>query len=186
MEFPMRLIALMCALLWMAPVAAEEVYKTMDAAGNVIYSDKPSPEAETIQIQEAQTVPADDAPPFTYTAPAQAESSYTRARIVSPANDEALRPEDETVQVSATVEPSYQGRDIVVLFLDGKEHSRGKSLSWTLTGLERGTHQVQVKVISAAGKELVSSGSASFHVLKNAIPPKKAPAPKPPKPPKAP
>ncbi len=182
----MRLIALICALLWMAPMAAEEVYKTTDAAGNVIYSDQPSPEAETIQIQETQTVPGDDAPPFTYTPPTPTESNYTRARIVSPANDEALRPEDDTVQVSASVEPGYQDRDVAVLYLDGKEYSRGKTLSWTLTALERGTHQVQFKVLSAAGKELVSSESASFHVLKYSIPPKKAAPPKPVKPPKPP
>ena len=186
----MRLIALMSALVLMAPVVAEEVYKTRDAAGNVIYSDEPSPEAETIQIQEAQTVPADDVPPFEYKPPAPSTNNYTKLAIVSPASDEALRPEDDSVRVAARVEPQFRGQDTFVLILDGKEHSSGKSPSFLLNGLERGSHTASVKIRDPKGAELISSDPVTFHILKTSVPPKKAAPlpgpPKPPKPPKAP
>jgi len=184
----MRLIALMCALLWLAPVAAEQVYKTTDAAGNVVYSDKPSPDAETIQIQEAQTVPADNAPPFDYKAPAPS-TAYTKLEIVSPENDTSFRTEDDSpgVQVSARVEPQFRGQDSYVLFLDAKEHASGKNPSFLLNGLERGSHQVSMKIRDPEGKDMISSDLVTFHILKVSAPPKKAaPAPKPPKPAKAP
>ena len=183
----MRLIALMCALLWMVPVTAEEVYKTRDAAGNVIYSDKPSPEAETIQIQEIQTVPADGAPPFVYTPPAPSATNYTKLVIVSPANDAALRPEEDSVQVTAKVEGQFRGQDTYVLYLDGKEQSSGKSPSFLLSGLERGSHQVNMKIRDPKGMVLISSEPVTFHILKiSALQKKTAPPPGPPKPPKAP
>lgn len=186
----MRLIALLWAVVLIAPVFAEEVYKTTDAAGNVIYTDKPSPEAEKIQIQEAQTVPADEAPPFKYTPPAQPAQRYTSLTIVSPANDESLRPEDDSVRVAARLEPQFRGQDTFVLFLDGKEHSSGKSSSFLLNGLDRGTHQVSVKIRDPNGTDLISSAPVTFHILKVSVLPKKAPAPgtppKPSNPPKTP
>jgi hypothetical protein len=187
----MRLISLMCALMWMVPVAAEEVYKTTDAAGNVIYSDKPSPEAEVIQIQEAQTVPADNAPPFDYKAPAPS-TAYTKLAIDSPENDAAFRPEDDSegIQVTAHVEPQIRGQDSYVLFLDAKEFGTSKSPSFLLKGLERGSHQVAFKIRDPDGKDMISSDLVTFHILKVSVPPKKAapppPPPKPPTPPKAP
>ena len=178
----MRLIALMYALLSMAPLAAEEVYKTTDATGNVIYSDEPSPEAETIQIQEVQTVPADNAPPFEYKAPASSTGIYTKLAIVSPANDAALRPEDDIVRVSAQMEGQARGQDTYVLLLDGQEHSSGKSPSFVLTGLERGAHRLSMNIRDPNGTVLISSDPVTFHILKVSAPPKKpAPAPKPPK-----
>ncbi len=179
----MRLIALVCALLMITPLSAEEVYKTKDAAGNVIYSDTPSADAETIQIQEAQTIQADGAPPFEYKPPAPTTTGYTKLVIVSPKNDEALRPEDEeaTVQVAARLEPQFRGNDYYVLILDGKEHSAGKSSSFPLTGLDRGSHTVVVKIRDPKGTVLISSDPVTFHILKTSIVPKKAPPPKPPK-----
>ena len=179
----MRLIALMCALLWMVPVAAEQVYKTTDAAGNVIYSDKPSPEAEVIQIQEAQTVPGDTAPPFEYKAPAPS-ADYTKLEIVSPENDTAFRPEDENegVTVTAHVEPQIRGQDSYVLFLDAKEYGTSKNPSFLLKGLERGSHQVAFKIRDPDGKDMISSDLVAFHILKVSVPLKQsAPPPKPPK-----
>jgi len=174
----MRLIALMCALLWIVPVAAEQVYKTTDAAGNVIYSDKPSPEAEIIQIQAIQTVPGDTAPPFEYKAPAPS-TDYTKLEIVSPENDTAFRPEDENdgVTVTAHLEPQIRGQDSYVLFLDAKEYGSAKSPSFVLKGLERGSHQVSFKVRDPDGKDMISSDLVTFHILKVSVPPPKAPKP---------
>ncbi|MBI1731141.1 MAG: DUF4124 domain-containing protein [Gammaproteobacteria bacterium] len=188
----MRLITMLMVTVLVAPAVAEEVYKTTDADGNVIFSDQPSPDAETIQIPETQTVPADQAPPFEYKPPAPG-AAYTSLAIVSPANEQAFRPEDEDsgVQVTARVEPRFRGQDSYVLVLDGKEHSSGKSPSFTLTALDRGSHQVSVKIKDPDGKTLISSDPITFHVLKvSALQKKAAPGPgqppKPPAPPKAP
>lgn len=185
----MRLIALLLVAALAVPAIAEEVYKTTDEAGNVIYSDQPSPEAETIQIQETQTVPGDTAPPFEYTPPAPGVRPYTAVSIVSPANDEAMRPEDQSVRIVARAEPGFRGQDSFVLFLDGVEHSSGKSSTFLLGELERGTHTVSVTVRDPTGADLITSAPISFHVLRTSVQPKKpapAPGPKPPKPPKAP
>jgi hypothetical protein len=180
----MRVIAILTVALFAMAAAAEEVYKTTDEAGNVIYSDKPSPDAETITIQEAQTVPADKASPFEYKPPPPGQA-YTKLEIASPANDEAIRPEDENsvVQVTARVTPQFRGQDAYVFTLDGKEHKTGKSASISLTGLDRGTHQVSVKIVDPEGKTMISSDPISFHILKTSVQPKQpAPKPKPPQP----
>jgi hypothetical protein len=185
----MRLIALLLGTLLLQPAVAAEVYKTTDEAGNVIYSDKPSPEAETIMIPETQTIPADTAPPFEYTPPAPETRPYTGLSIVSPTNDEALRPEDQAVRVTARAEPAFRGQDTYVLFLDGREHSAGKSPVFVLPELERGTHSVAVALRDPAGTELIRSEPVTFHVLRTTVLQKKKPTPPPggkPPPPKKP
>lgn len=184
----MRVIVLLLAATLAVPVAAAEVYKTTDEAGNVIFSDQPSPEAETIRIQETQTIPADGAPPFTYTPPAPAVQPYTKLSIVSPVNDEAMRPEDQAVRIVARAEPAFRGQDTYVLILDGQEHGSGKSSTFVLNDLERGTHSVSVVLRDPTGAELIRSEPVMFHVLRTTVLQKKAPAPTPPKPapPKAP
>lgn len=189
----MRPVALMLAAAVCMPTAAAEVYKTTDAEGNVIFSDQPSPDAETIQIQETLTVPGDKAPPFEYTPDAAPAQPYTALSIVTPADDEAMWPEDQAVRVEVRAEPGNRGTDAFVLFLDGKEHSRGTGTTFLLNNLERGTHTVSVTARDSSGKELIKSNTVTFHVLRTSVLPAKGtpkpgtkPPPKPPKPSKAP
>lgn len=179
----MRLTVLLLGVAVAMPVAAAEVYRTTDAAGNVIFSDQPSPGAEKVQIQETATIPGDDAPRFEYTPPAEA-FAYRKVTIESPADDEALRPEDASVNVSVAVEPQLRSQDSLVLMLDGREFAAGTSQSFALADLDRGTHTVQALVREQGGKILARSSTVSFHVLRTAIPPKKAAPANPPKPPK--
>lgn len=178
----MRLIALLLGIAMAVPAAAADVYKSTNAEGNVVFSDQPSPGAETIRIQETQTVPADRAGTFEYTPPAPEAFAYGKVAIEQPSNDEALRPEDKSVVVSVSLEPELRGGDSLVLMLDGREFAAGRSKSFALAELDRGTHTVEAVVRENGGRVVARSAPVSFHVLRTAIPPKPAK----PAPPKAP
>lgn len=47
----MRRLFQLLLLLTAVPLAADEVYKSTDANGNVVYSDRPQPGAETVDVQ---------------------------------------------------------------------------------------------------------------------------------------
>ena len=48
------LISIICLLV--AISATAEVYRSVDENGNVVFTDKPSPDAELIEVDELQTI----------------------------------------------------------------------------------------------------------------------------------
>jgi len=67
--------------------------------------------------------------------------------------------------VSVSVKPALNTGDTVVLYLDGKEYAIGTGNSFTLNGVERGTHQLRAAVRDPNGKILDSSPTTTFHLL---------------------
>jgi hypothetical protein len=159
-------ILLILNLVFITFVSAETVYKTLDAEGNVIFSDVPSIGAEVIEIEEAQTIniPEEKYRPVTKLKPDKIE--YTKLVIASPENDATIYSNEGNVSINVEVEPALLKKDLLVLFMDGKEISSGKSLQFSLVNLERGTHTVDVVVKNEKGKILKRSGKLVFHLRK--------------------
>jgi len=159
---------------------AEEVYRTVDESGNVIYSDQPSEDAEKINIDNVQTITLPTAPEFSYTPPAQeAGPYYTRVEVSSPANDATIRPEDEDlVKVNLAIEPSLAGNDTVLLFLDGHQVASATSTSFDLPNVDRGTHLLTATIRGPDGTVRGQSSPSSFHLQRVSVLTKPAPKPK--------
>lgn len=151
-------------------VSAETVYKTRDAEGNIIFSDVPSEGAETIEIEEVQTLKIPEAKrlddrPTTKLTPK--ETIYTRLEITSPENDATIRSNEGIVNISVEMEPVLDEKHAIVFLMDGKEVSSGKSLQLSLKDLVRGTHTVTAIVKNEKDKVLKRSGKLVFHLHKD-------------------
>jgi len=162
-------ILLILNLVLISFVSAETAYKTVDAEGNIIFSDVPSYGAEVIEIEEAQTISIPDVNrpkyrPVTKLKPDEIE--YTKLVITSPENDVTIRSNEGNVSINVEVEPKIFEDDLLVLFVDGKEVSSGKSLQFSLSNLDRGTHTVNVAVKNKADEFLKHSGKLVFHLRK--------------------
>ena len=187
----MRIFILLILTVFNPGVTAETEYRSADEDGNTIYSDKPTPGAEEIHVEDAQAIDQPDAGPFTYTPPKQAPASqYTALTITSPENDASVRDNTGNIIVSVTLEPGLSpGRgDQLALYMDGAQVSVGTSAQFELSNVDRGTHSLTASVISKSGKDLISSSPVSFTILRHAVspppppPPKKPPSPPPPPP----
>ncbi|MBM2829514.1 MAG: hypothetical protein HW411_304 [Gammaproteobacteria bacterium] len=74
----MRILLLLISFFTILPVAAE-VYRSVDEDGEVIYTDKPSPGAEQIEVDEVQTIDAPAEQDFEYTPPQKEQpQAYTK------------------------------------------------------------------------------------------------------------
>ncbi len=166
----MRILLLIVHLFIMASVQAD-VYRSVDEEGNVIYTDKPSPDAEKIDIKEVQTIESGPTTPSKQ-APSQAKEpeveQYTNLQITSPENDTALRDNAGNVSISVNVEPALNTKvgDQLVLYLDGKDIAKGSGTSFNINNVDRGTHSVNVAIMSKGGKELIRSDPVSFTLLR--------------------
>ncbi len=151
-------------------VSAETVYKTRDAEGNIIFSDVQSEGAEKIEIQEVQTI---NVPKVKGSKDRQTtklspeETKYTRLEITSPENDVTIRSNEGIVDINVELTPELNEKHVLAFLMDGKEVGSGKSLQFSLTGLDRGTHTVTAVIKNQKNKVLKQSGKLVFHLRKD-------------------
>ncbi len=177
----MRILLLLATLFFLTSVSAG-VYRSTDADGNIIYTDKPSPDAEEIRIDKVQTIPAgpDD---FEYTTPDNSadEGDYTKLEIVSPENNHVFTGNTGDVTVSVVIEPELntENGDRLILTMDGKKEADSTSTSFSFTNLDRGTHIVEVNVVNKDGKTLMKSAPVTFTMKRTSVLNTNRPAPRP-------
>lgn len=164
----MRTLALILVIFFSTNLAAE-VYRSVDENGNVVFTDKPGPDSELIEIDDLQTIKPPPSRGSGYKPPKKAEAPYSAINILSPANDEAIRSDAGNVTINIEVKPTLRPRDNVVLYMDGKEIELGKAMAKAFSGLDRGTHQIRAAVKDPDGRIQHSSTSVSFHLLRNTV-----------------
>lgn len=167
----MRIILLLVGILFVLPTMAD-VYRSVDEDGNVVFSDKPSPDAEKVEINEVQTIDPGNVPEYKYTPPRKSQapvSSYKKITITNPSNDQALSANDGNVTVNVAVEPKLESGDVITLYLDGGQVAEGEGSAFNLTNLDRGTHTLSAAIKTSDGKEAIRSDTVSFTVHRHSI-----------------
>lgn len=165
----MRIIKLFLMITFSLSVSAETVYKSRDAEGNIIFSDVPTEGAETIEIQEAQTLNL-PAPkrigerPTTKLSPEK--FNYTHFEIINPEHDGTIHSNEGVVNVAAELSPELNEKHVVVFLMDGKELGEGKSLQLAMSNIDRGTHNVTAMIKDEEDKVIKRSNTITFHLRK--------------------
>lgn len=159
-------LLLLLLFLFVTYVHAETIYKTVDAEGNIVFSDVPSEGAEEIKIKKAQAINPAKARSFKLSPEEDISKkfNYTKLAIVSPENDSTIHGGDGNVNITATLEPDLNEKDVMVLFMDGKEMLSGKAAQFLLANIDRGTHSIYVAVKNEEDKVLKRSDIVTFHV----------------------
>ncbi len=162
----MRLTIGLLLLTFMGFAIAETVYKSVDENGNIIFTDKPSKDAEEIKLQELQTIKNPN--PAKYTPrpeqPKQ-EASYKTFLVSNPADGAGLRSNSGNVSISLSLQPPLRSGHKIIITMDGKEVSKGSTTSVSLQNLDRGSHNITASVIDGNGKQMIST-SSSFSILR--------------------
>ena len=146
-----------------------EVYRHVDAQGNVTFSDEPIEGGETIQVKPVTTVtlpkPQDvqDAPEVIEKAREEGER-YTSVSIVSPMDGDAFHSGSGNVQIQVTSSPSLQPGHRYEVTLDGQPVGQTTSGSVTINHIDRGTHQAAAHIINENGIRVRSGDTISFTV----------------------
>lgn len=99
-------------------------------------------------------------------APGNVLADAASITIASPKPEETIHDNAGNVVVAVVVRNDGAAQDAAIrVLLDGQpygpvQHSR----SFTLTGVERGEHTLQVQLIGASGNVIASSGTVKFHL----------------------
>tara|TARA_R110000782_G_scaffold13730_22_gene40360 strand:+ start:3209 stop:3790 length:582 start_codon:yes stop_codon:yes gene_type:complete len=157
---------LFISLIFSSVAYAKTVYKTVDAEGNIVFSDVPSAGAEEIKIKEAQAINSPKVRSFKVSPPEDTpvKFQYTRLAIISPENDSTIHGGEGNVNIAVVLEPKLTENDAMSLFMDGKEVLSGRDSQFLLANVDRGTHSIYVVVKNEVDKVLKRSAKVTFHV----------------------
>jgi hypothetical protein len=192
------MLTLCVLLLWAAlssntAEANSRIYKTVDENGNVVFTDvppRPDQQGEEVQL----TAPSSFSPEptgrqqqsledwlGTADNPAaddeeESASPYNMLQVASPADDEGLRDNAGNVTVTATVVPALQPDHVMQLYLDGELAQSGPTTTFQLSNVDRGTHNLELRIVSSRGDTLISSPASVFHLQRRSVINQPAPA----------
>lgn len=167
-----QLIFALLFLLLALPVLGA-VYMEKDAEGNVIFTDRPNSEkAKPVEVSPPSVyqAPALPAPPPKPKPEKPRETRYESLAITSPADDEAVRANDGRLSVSVSLSPKLAPKHMLELHMDGKKVAETQGSRFELANVDRGSHTLQVHVVDAKGRTLISSKPSTVHLLRYAIP----------------
>lgn len=161
------LISIGCSLVAALAVAGT-VYKWVDESGVVHYSDQPHPNAQKIQVQQAQTYKASAGPAASPAPPAPAAAAQTGYRgcaVVEPQADQTFANLDSLTVVVQTDPPLHAGDQIFVTYdgqpLNGNSSTGGR---FTISPVDRGTHTLQALVRDSDGTVVCQAPGVTFNV----------------------
>ncbi len=158
------------------PLPEKKIYRSQDARGNTVFSDRGASTDAEVEVEAPMTFPAgefardyerftagnDDAPPE------PAFKPYALL-ISAPAADTTIRANDGTVTIAWQVNPVPEPQYRVDLLMDGEVlREVRESASLTLSNVDRGTHQLQLRVKHReTGETLQQSTTHTFTLLRH-------------------
>lgn len=175
------------------PVAQAQVYRWVDDTGRVVYGDNPpkksgakSVELPILTIADSYVPqptatestlaasPASAATPASAVPPDDAEVAtvYSEFRIISPADNDIVRSNTGTVDVSVALNPSLRSGDEIVWYVDSKQAGNGATPTLTLNDLAVGTHRVFAVLNDASGNIIQNTETVTFNLLRQTALPK--------------
>jgi hypothetical protein len=171
--FRVALLAILGAVVAASmPLSAQEIYKTVDENGNVVYTDrKPSEDAEPVSLPELTVVdPVElgDASAAgtgqSNRSPSDGPASDFGLSIVSPQPEETVRNTAYRLEVDVATDRELPSGTSLVYLVDGEVKERTRALSTELQEVWRGEHQLSVELRSGDGEVLASAGPVTFYM----------------------
>ncbi len=151
-------------LLGVITSANAAIYKQVDAQGVAHFSDVPQASAALITLPPINTyAPSTVAQTVMQPTTADAKHAYKKLQITQPLDQQALQNQRD-IAVTIAVQPTLQPHDMLEIWLDGKPIQQVTNTQLTLTTLDRGEHQLQVKLLDANKQVLLTSTPVTFYV----------------------
>lgn len=145
------------------------IYKRVLANGEVIYTDKPAPRSQKVELSPLAATMESQAGASSNQSSAKQLSTTPpppnkvyQLTITSPLNDETIRNNTGLLNVSARLQPISSGT--FELLLNNEVKQTQKQPRFSLKDVPRGTHHLQIQFKDNSGKLIASSPLLSIHM----------------------
>jgi len=153
--------------------AAQDIYKTVDENGNVVYTDqKPSEDAEPITLKELSVVEPTRIGDMQVVAAGDesaddAEVDY-QLKIVSPTDEQVIWNTAYVLDVTVSVGRQLPAGAQFVYRVDGQTRATSQQLSVSIEEVWRGEHNLAVELRNADNAVLDTAGPIVFYMKQGA------------------
>jgi hypothetical protein len=159
----MRGLLLIWSIIMTSQILAVEVYMTVDENGNPVFTDQASEGAKKVEVKEVITVPGLENP-RPYEGDLEPINPYDSVSISHPTDDQTYFRSEGDMVVQVEVSPRLRSSDKIVYTLNGNVVQSGKSTSFRISEMERGTHSISVSIIGPDESVIKSSPAIIFHM----------------------
>ena len=171
------------ALAYSAADAGTRIYKTVDADGNIVFTDVPpldTSKSQEVKVGVSNTFENPQLGPGARQVwnggqdgeqtPAETEFAYHQAVIVAPVNDASLRENGGNVSVKTRISPNLRPGHKLRLLVDESPLGRLISASeFALTNVDRGSHTLRLQIVNQAGAVIFDGPGSTFHLQRTSI-----------------
>lgn len=162
------------ALILLTGSAAAEVYRNVDADGNVTFSDEPSEGSEAVKVKPVTTVTLPKPQNVRETEKLREEvkregSMYESVGFVYPENNQAFHSGSGDIQFEVRSTPGLQSGHKYEVTLDGQPVGQSASGSVSVQNVFRGTHNARVHIVDENGVQVKTGPEISFTVHRPSV-----------------
>lgn len=97
-------------------------------------------------------------------AQAQTASLYSSVAVVQPAHDSTVFDNAGNVEVAVATSPDLRSGDRIALVLDGRQRSVQQAARFKLSGIERGQHTLEARIVDDSGDTIIASKPVTFYL----------------------
>jgi len=159
--------------------ATAEIYKTVDANGNVVFTDiapversgQPPSQAVNVQPINSYEPPPSAQSQNPLSSPGSSVPSYySQLEVISPTEDETIRDNAGNVQIEVAISPPLRSDHRLLLVLDGTVTGvEAVNGVFELSNVDRGTHTAGARAVDRQGNVLIESNPATFNLMRVSI-----------------
>ncbi len=158
------------AILCLTPASllSQEIYKTTNEDGKVIFSDTPQKNSEKISAELTNIQQPIEATK-TIKRTNRVKATGYEARLSSPTEGQFLSPSQRSLTIQISLSQPLQNHHLIEFLVDGKRvasPSTSTSISTPMGIKMRGRHQVSARVIEMNGKIVASTSPVSIQVFR--------------------
>jgi hypothetical protein len=166
-----RLILLTSITLALSAPVSAEIYRQVDAQGNVTYTDEPSGQspAEPVDVKPTTTItlpkPAAVREPEQLREKVKKEgSAYSDVRFTAPQDEKAFWSGSGDVSFQVTSSPGLKNGHKYEVTVDGQPVGQTASGTVSVRNIYRGTHQAGVSIVDSSGVTIKTGDTISFTI----------------------
>ncbi|MFO7530456.1 MAG: DUF4124 domain-containing protein [Marinobacter sp.] len=161
-------------LVLLSAPALGEVYRHVDAQGNVTFSDEPIEGGETVEVKPVTTVTLPKPQTVRETEKLREEvkregAVYESVSFVQPQNEQAFQSGSGDVRFEVTSTPGLQAGHKYEVTLDGQPVAQTSSGSVVVNNIFRGTHEALVHIVDENGVQVKTGSPITFTVHRPSV-----------------
>ncbi len=137
----------------------------------LVYSDTPRPSAEEVKTKKGNVINSSTSIETQVLAikTPKIEDKY-QVVINYPKNNSTIRDNTGSVYISGSVKPIFKPGLKIQLILDDKPHLKLQTHTmFSLPNIDRGEHQIKIKLLNEKGKVVASSKTITFYMHRASV-----------------